>query len=104
MKKSIYYFVIGIIALLLVPTKMIAHENFIKTDPEEPVEIPYEIQRMIDRVYEIREMDKSELTRTERRELRKEVREIKKEVRSSNSGIFISTGALIIILLLIIIL
>jgi hypothetical protein len=89
---------------LLVPSNIIASESLTKTEPEKPVEIPYEVQRMIDRVYEIREMDKSELSRTERKELRKEVREIKKEVRSSNTGIFISTGAIIIILLLIIIL
>lgn len=104
MKKSVYFIAICLIALLFVPNKMIASESYTKTGPEEPVEIPYEVQKMIDRVYEIREMDKSDLTRAERRELRKEVREIKKEVRSTNSGIFISTGAIIIILLLIIIL
>jgi len=49
-------------------------------------------------------MDKSELTRLERKALRVEVREIKSAVRASGNGIYISSGAIIIILLLIIIL
>jgi len=53
------------------------------------------------RVYEIREMDKSDLTRVERRELRKELREMKKEARAIQ-GIYLSVGAIIIIILLLI--
>jgi hypothetical protein len=67
-------------------------------------EVPIEVKVMVDRLNEIKEMDKSSLTRTERKELRKEVRSIKKEIKSSGSGLYISTGAVIIILLLIIIL
>jgi hypothetical protein len=52
---------------------------------------------------EIKAMDKSELTRLERKALRVEVREIKSAVRASGNGIYISLGAIIIILLLIII-
>jgi hypothetical protein len=53
------------------------------------------------RVYEIREMDKSSLSRVERRELRKELREMKKEARAIE-GIYLSVGAIIIIILLLI--
>ena len=53
------------------------------------------------RVYEIKAMDKSNLTRAERKELRKELREMKKEARAVQ-GIYLSVGAVIIIILLLI--
>ena len=67
-------------------------------------EIPVEIKTMLNRLDEIKAMDKSDLKSNERKELRKEVREIKREVRASGNGLYISSGAIIIILLLIIIL
>src|ERR1044072_261922 len=51
------------------------------------------------RVYEIRDMDKSNLTRADRKALRKELREMKKEARAIQ-GIYLSVGAIIIIILL----
>lgn len=69
-----------------------------------PTEIPAEIQVMLNRLEEIKGMDKSELNRADKKELRKEVRAINSEIRSSGKGIYISVGAIIIILLLIIIL
>lgn len=53
------------------------------------------------RVYEIRDMDKSNLSRVERKALRKELREMKKEARAIQ-GIYLSVGAIIIIILLLI--
>jgi hypothetical protein len=53
------------------------------------------------RVYEIRDMDKSDLSREERKALRKELREMKKEARAIQ-GIYLSVGAIIIIILLLI--
>jgi len=49
-------------------------------------------------------MDKSNLSGAEKKELRKEVKSLKKEVRSSGRGIYLSVGAAIIIVLLLIIL
>tara|TARA_R110002049_G_scaffold70687_1_gene182509 strand:+ start:31056 stop:31325 length:270 start_codon:yes stop_codon:yes gene_type:complete len=69
-----------------------------------PTEIPAEVQVMLDRLEEIKEMDKSGLERLEKKALRKEVRAIKAELRSTGNGIYISAGAVIIILLLIILL
>lgn len=62
------------------------------------------------RIMEIKDMDKSELSRDEKKALRTELREMRKEIRERDEhhhrqgGIFISTGAIIVILLLIIIL
>ena len=59
---------------------------------------------MLNRLDEIKEIDKSDLNRAEKKELRKEVRAINTEIRSYGNGIYISAGAVIIILLLIILL
>jgi len=104
MKKSFFYLMVILLSMIAVPAPGFANEINYKNNMADPEEVPLEVQIMLDRIFEIKEMDKSELSREERRELRKEVREIRKEVRSSRSGIFISTGAIIIILLLIIIL
>lgn len=56
------------------------------------------------RLEEIKDIDKSELDRSERKALRKEVKEIKKELKAIGNGVYISTGAIIIIILLILLL
>ncbi len=73
--------------------------------PAVPAEapIPAEIQTMINRVYEIKEMDRSSLTMTERKELKQELRAIKSEMKAVN-GVYLSIGAILIIVLLLILL
>ena len=62
-------------------------------------------QQLMNRLQEIREMDKSNLTSSEKKALRKELKEMKKEVRADrNSGIYLSVGAIIIIILILILL
>ena len=56
------------------------------------------------RLNEINKMDKSNLTTSDKRELRKEVRSIKKQMSELGGGVYISVAAIIIILLLLIIL
>jgi DNA gyrase/topoisomerase IV subunit A len=53
------------------------------------------------RVYEIKAMDKSSLTKTERKELRHELKDLKKQAKAVQ-GIYLSVGAVIIIILLLI--
>lgn len=57
---------------------------------------------LMNRLNEIKEMDKSELTRADKKELRAEVKAIKADLKSSNNGIYLSVGAIIIILLVLI--
>jgi hypothetical protein len=85
------------------PDSLMATEKSPIHTSTESNEIPPEIREMIDRLNEIKNMDKSSLARLEKKELRKEVRAIKKSVRASGNGIYISSGAIIVILLLIII-
>jgi hypothetical protein len=65
-----------------------------------------ERQARIDRIFEIRAMDKSHMTRKEKRELKHEKMKMEEELegRRGGGGIYISVGAVIVVLLLIIIL
>jgi hypothetical protein len=54
-----------------------------------------------DRVSEIKAMDFSELTKAQKKEIKNELREIKKEAKDVGGGLYISAGAIIIILLII---
>lgn len=64
-----------------------------------------QLQHIQRRVEEIKAMDKSSLTRQERKELRKEVREMKNQANAiAGGGVYLSIGAIIIILLLLILL
>lgn len=62
------------------------------------------VHQLETRLEEIRSMDKSTLSRAEKKELRMEVHAIKKEMKTMAGGVYFSIGALIIIGLLLIIL
>lgn len=102
MKKLSFYLMIMVLSLTACPSTMFAAEK--NTTPE-PKEIPAEVQTMLNRLEEIKEMDKSSLKSSEKKELRKEVREIKQNLKASgNGGVYLSVGAVIIIILLLILL
>lgn len=61
-----------------------------------------EVALLTKRVEEIRGMDKSEMTSTEKRELRKELKGIKENVRKNGEIIYISGGTLLLIILIIV--
>ena len=63
-----------------------------------------DVARAVTRLNEIKDMDKSSLSGAEKKDLRKEVKSLKREIRSNNRGIYLSVGAAIIIVLLLIIL
>jgi hypothetical protein len=63
-----------------------------------------ELSRMTRRVEEIRDMDKTNMTGKEKRALKKELKGIKENVRRDGTVVYISTGTLILIIILIIIL
>lgn len=57
---------------------------------------------LLNRLKEIKDMDKSNLSRVEKKALRKEVKEIKATMKASSNGVYLSIGAIIIIILLLI--
>jgi hypothetical protein len=103
MKK--FTVILTVIALLLtfIPVPTIA-----ETANDNPVAVsltPAEKAKadaVLLRLNEIKKLDKSNLSSTERKSLRKEVRSLKKEMKSSSHGVYLSVGAIIIIILLLI--
>ncbi len=63
-----------------------------------------EAQKLTSRLDEIKAMDASSMTRKQKRELRHEVKAINETLHTSSGGVYVSVGALIIIILLLIIL
>lgn len=66
-----------IMMMSFIPTLTFANETTV-VNPN--TEVPAKVQVMLDRLEEIKEMDKSNLSRAEKRELRKEVRAIEKRI------------------------
>jgi hypothetical protein len=60
------------------------------------------IEEIKARVAEIKAMDKSQLSREDRKELRTELRADRREAREIGGGVYLSVGAIIIIILLLI--
>ena len=60
------------------------------------------LEEIKSRVNEIKAMDKSTLSRTERKALKKELKDMNKEARAVKGGVYLSVGAIIIIILLLI--
>lgn len=104
MKKLPLYLMITVLSLTLSPTAIFASEKNPTAITNNPKEVPAEVKLMINRLEEIKKIDKSSMTSVERKVLRKEVREIKANLKSSNNGVYLSVGAIIIIVLLLILL
>ena len=104
MKKFNYFLMIMVLSLTVFPAAMFANEKTPIIVEATSKEVPAEIQLKLDRLEEIKEMDKSDMSRAEKKELRNEVKEIKAELKSTGNGVYLSVGAIIIIILLLILL
>jgi DNA gyrase/topoisomerase IV subunit A len=101
MKKLIYSLAL-IFTLGISANTVSAADKNNKAKTEMTAEQKVQLERITSRVEEIRDMDKSDLSRAERKELRKELRELKTEARAMGGGVYLSVGAIIIIILLLI--
>jgi hypothetical protein len=99
MKKLIYSFALIFMLGISINTVNAATT---KDKVEMTVDQKAQLEKITSRVEEIKAMDKSNLSRAERKELRKELKEMKKEARAMGGGIYLSVGAIIIIILLLI--
>ena len=105
MKKSTLYLLMLIISISFFPNTMTAAaSNPSNTPATAPSEVPAHLQVQLDRLNEIKAMDKSDMTSSEKKALRKEVKAIKSSLKSSGNGVYLSVGAIIIIVLLLILL
>jgi len=102
LKKFTTSGLVAIALLLAVPGFSNDVRPFTRTKTTEPVS-PAEAERLTKRLEEIKAMDLKSLPRSERRALRKEVREIDQKVQDGGY-IYLSVGALILIILLLILL
>jgi len=92
---------IAALALLsFMPMQMKAETN---ARPSKNVETltPAEVETLTRRVEEIKAMDKSNLTRPEKTELRKELKTIKHKL--DGDGVYISAGALLVVIIILLI-
>jgi hypothetical protein len=103
MKKLSLYAMILLVSLSSFSSPIIAAEKNSKT-PTETKAVQAEVAKLVTRLETIRAMDKSTLDRSEKRVLRKEVRGIKSELKDKRHGVYVSVGAFIIIILLLVIL
>jgi Flp pilus assembly protein TadB len=98
--------ILPVVALMLSATTLTVHaakndqlkEKFAAMTEEQK---QARVEEINERVTEIKEMDKSELTSEDRQELRSELKDLKKEAKAAN-GVYLSLGAIIIIILLLI--
>lgn len=119
-------FLAVVLLVLFVPCNLKAGEEVTdktstEISEEALVKAKSEIEMMVNRVIEIREMELDELSREEKKELKKEVRSIKRDLKAyskseseaiadaaakgaDRGGIYISGGALLIIIILLILL
>ena len=84
-----------------VPAKTYAAATPVATvnDPEKDAKL---LEQITKRVTEIQNMDKTNLTASEKKALRKELMGMKKQADGLNSKVYLSVGAIIIIILLLI--
>ncbi len=93
-----------VLSLSIYPMEMMATEKNTTAISDNPKEVPEEVKVLLNRLNEIKAMDKSELKSSEKKALRKEVRAINAELRSTGNGVYLSVGAIIIVILLLILL
>ncbi|QGY47370.1 hypothetical protein GM418_27995 [Maribellus comscasis] len=123
MKKIVFYFFAASFLLLAGAPQLWANEDAKSSKTGTVVSEMAEVNEMVDRLNEIKEMNFKEMTSIEKKELRKEVRSIRRDLKAiaksdsaseaqsaaeaaaaERGGFYISTGAAIIIVLLLILL
>ena len=104
MKKLPLYLMMMVLSLSIFPSTINASEKNSTVNAANTKEMPAEVKVMLNRLEEIKAMDKSDMNYSEKKVLRKEVRTIKANLTASNNGVYFSVGAIIIIILLLILL
>ncbi len=91
-----------VLALTIVlPIQTYAMDSSTLPENEPKTETAY-AAKLVQRLEEIKAMDRSNMSRTEKRALRQEVKGIKKELATAGGGVYLSVGAIIIVILLLI--
>ncbi len=99
MKKQVYFLATAFMLMLATPSVM---ANDAKAKPEMTERQVARMEEISRRVEEIKGMDRSQLSRQDRKDLRNELLEMKKEAKATSGGVYLSVGAIIIIILILI--
>jgi hypothetical protein len=105
MKKIIICVMAAFLSLTFLPLQ----SNAATSEPASTLVAPdpavaAEIKNLELRLSEINAMDKSEMKAAEKKSLRKEVKTINHKLRDISGGVYVSAGAIIIVLILLIVL
>ncbi|WP_460544785.1 hypothetical protein [Echinicola sediminis] len=102
MKRIAYFLAVLFCFTALAPGAMAEPVKKEKEDTELTPKEEARLEEMKSRVEEIKSMDFSSMSKEERKEVRDELRGIKKEAKTMGEGVYLSVGAIIIILLILI--
>ena len=103
MKKLVLACMVFFLSLTFVPTQVRA-ESGSSNATEQTAANRAQATLLYNRLVAIKKMDKSQMSSSEKKELRTEVRSIRKQFKELAGGVYLSTAAVIIIILLLIIL
>jgi len=98
MKKVKYIFVVFVLFLAAPAAANVVSDSSVRSETD------VRIKQLTQRLTEVKDIDKSTLSAEEKKALRKEKKELKKELKGISGGVYLSVGALILILILLIIL
>jgi hypothetical protein len=101
MKKLNIYLMAIFLSLTFIPSDLKAKESTESSILSES-ENEAKAKALLSRLFQIKEMDFSKLDVSEKKSLRMEVRSIRDELKTTSGGIYLSVGAIIIILLILI--
>jgi hypothetical protein len=104
MKKIAYFLSILFLFNAIVPAAMAKEEKKGKENPELTEEQKVRLGEIEERVAEIKALDFGDLSAEELKEVKVELKELKKEAKQNGGGIYLSVGAIIVILLVLILL
>jgi hypothetical protein len=104
MKKYTMYFLTFFMLLSIAPLQQLQAEPTVISNKKTKKVESEEARVMLARIDAIKAMDKSDMTRSQKKELRKEVRTIKSNLADLGQGVYLSAGGIIIILLILILL
>ncbi len=104
MKKIVVFSMMACLSLTFVPGQSKAAATTTSTVVSATATESAEANVMIARLHEIKALDLSSISTHEKKELRKEVRSIQQRLSDIGGGVYISVGAVILILILLIIL
>lgn len=104
-KLTMYFFAITLVMSSVLSTRLNAEvtTNVVPVPVSQPIESK-EASVLLARLNEINSMDKSNLSSAEKKQLRKETRAIKHSLKAISGGVYLSVGAIIVIVLLLILL